>query len=374
MCSTAWPRSLPQFLLCTFEKGSWCFYHGGCSKVGILSFLFCQPIAPWHLPSVSVCALHVFHSLTTIPAAVSALSRWERQLMLLCRYLLKSWYSFFFILSTRLDTDTFPPPLCGLFLCSTAWPRSLPQFLLCPVEKGNWCFYHDGCSKVRFFLLFSVKQIAHWLLPSASVWLSMCSTAWPLSLLLFLLCPVEKGSWCFYHDGCSKVGILSFLFCQPIAPWLLPSFSVCALHVFHSLTTIPTAVSALSRWERQLMLLCRYLLKSWYSFFLILSTRLDTDTFPPPLFVLSLCSTAWPWSLVLFLFGYVEKGSRNTKRFVSVFSFFMTQTVIWKVCCFHRLENLLVSLDSWALELLGGVWFIRWRVIFSCKSDKTVGA
>ena len=135
-----------------------------------------------------------------------------------------------------------------------------------------------------------------------------------------------------------------------------------------------TTVSALSRWERQLMLLCRYLLKSWYSFFLILSTRLDTDTFPPPLFVLSLCSTAWPWSPLLFLFGYVEKGSRNTKRFVSVFSFFMTQTVIWKVCCFHRLENLLVSLDSWALELLGGIWFIRWRVIFSCKSDKTVGA
>jgi len=112
----------------------------------------------------------------------------------------------------------------------------------------------------------------------------MCSTAWPLSLLLFLLCPVEKGSWCFYHDGCSKVGILSFLFCQPIAPWHLPSVSVCALHVFHSLTTIPAAVSALSRWERQLMLLCRYLLKSWYSFFFILSTRLDTDTFPPPLF------------------------------------------------------------------------------------------
>jgi len=206
--------------------------------------------------------------------------------MLLSWWLTKRLDSYFFILSTRLDTDTFPPPLCGLFLCSTAWPRSLSQFLLCTVEKGNWCFYHDGCSKVHFFLLFSVKQIAHWLLPFASVcallvlhslattpaavsalsrwerqlmllswwltkrlalslflplfkkgashwhlpfasvWLSMCSTAWPRSLPQFLLCPVEKGSWCFYHDGSSKVGILSFLFCQ--LDWTLtPSLRLC---------------------------------------------------------------------------------------------------------------------------------------------------
>jgi len=178
MCSTAWPRSLPQFLLCTFEKGSWCFYHGGCSKVGILSFLFCQPIAPWLLPSVSVCALHVFHSLTTIPTAVFALSCRERQLMLL------SWW-----LTKRLALSLF-----------------LPLF-----KKGA----------------------AHWLLPFASV---------------------------------------------------------CALLVFHSLATIPAAVSALSRWERQLMLLCRYLLKGRYSFFFILST----DSTVTPSLLLCLCSPCVP--------------------------------------------------------------------------------
>jgi len=54
MCSTAWPRSLPQFLLCPVEKGSWCFYVGICSKVGILSFLFCQ--LDWTLtPSLRLC-------------------------------------------------------------------------------------------------------------------------------------------------------------------------------------------------------------------------------------------------------------------------------------------------------------------------------
>jgi len=178
-------------------------------------------------------------------------------------------------------------------MCSTAWPRSLLLFLLCPVEKGSWCFYHDGWQKgwlYLFFFHFSKRAPHTDSFPSPLFVLFLCSTAWPRSLPQFLLCPVEKGSWCFYVGICSKVGILSFLFCQPIAPWLLPSFSVCALHVFHSLTTIPAAVSALSRWERQLMLLCRYLLKGRYSFFFILST----DSTLTPSLLLCLCSPCVP--------------------------------------------------------------------------------
>ena len=194
--------------------------------------------------------------------------------------------------------------------------------------------------------------------------------------LLSLLCSAANVSWWLNGGVWRQVSLLLFFitFTELSAPSRIMHVCVLASEMFHSLAIISAAVFALSCWERQLMLLLWWLLKGRYSFFFILSTRLDTDTFPPPLFLLSLCSTAWPWSPLLFLFGYVEKGSRNTKRFVSVFSFFMTQTVIWKVCCFHRLENLLVSLDSWALGLLGGIWFIRWRVIFSCKSDKTVGA
>jgi len=198
-------------------------------KVGFISFSSTFQKGRLTLtPSLRLClALHVFHSLTTIPAAVSALSRWERQLMLLSWWQLKGRYSFFFILSTRLDTDTFPP---SLFV------------------------------------------------------LSMCSTAWPRSLLLFLLCPVEKGSWCFYVGICSKVGILSFLFCQ--LDWTLtPSLRLCVgsscvpqlghdpcRSFFFAPLRKATDASIMMAAQRSV------------SFFFFLSTRLDTDSFPPPLF------------------------------------------------------------------------------------------